>query len=265
MSIVTDITRIMNAKADIKAAIEEKGVEVGDGLIDTYAGKIAEITGGDSYYDTFWDAHQQNGKRTDYHYAFAGVGWTDEVFYPKYDIKPVQFINTFSRTRMRIDLAQRLEDCGVKLDLSIVGNSPQFALYDTHFTRYPDLDFSRCINLTDTIANCPYLEEIDSITFNSNLGLATRLFNNCPALKHIREVKGTIPIDMNFKTSTELTPDSMKNIINALDDYSDPTYAGYFTITFSDNCWEALEASGGVPDDYDSWKNYVEIEKGWLT
>lgn len=46
MSIATEIQRLQNAKADIKTAIEEKGVEVGDGLIDTYAEKIAEISGG---------------------------------------------------------------------------------------------------------------------------------------------------------------------------------------------------------------------------
>lgn len=43
MSIATEIERIQNAKTSIKNAIEEKGVEVGDGLIDTYADKISEI------------------------------------------------------------------------------------------------------------------------------------------------------------------------------------------------------------------------------
>lgn len=47
MSIATDITRITNAKTAIKAAIEEKGVSVGDGKIDSFAEKIAQIaTGG---------------------------------------------------------------------------------------------------------------------------------------------------------------------------------------------------------------------------
>lgn len=38
-----NIKRIEQAKADIKQAIEEKGIYVGDGLIDTYAERIAEI------------------------------------------------------------------------------------------------------------------------------------------------------------------------------------------------------------------------------
>lgn len=48
MSIATEIQRLQTAKADIKTAIEEKGVEVGNGLIDTYAEKIKEISGGAS-------------------------------------------------------------------------------------------------------------------------------------------------------------------------------------------------------------------------
>ncbi|MBR6741277.1 MAG: InlB B-repeat-containing protein [Clostridia bacterium] len=46
MSIATEIQRLAQAKADIKTAIENKGVTVGDGTIDTFASKISEITGG---------------------------------------------------------------------------------------------------------------------------------------------------------------------------------------------------------------------------
>lgn len=48
MSIANEIQRLQSAKANIKSAIEEKGVTVGDGTIDTYAEKIAEISGGGS-------------------------------------------------------------------------------------------------------------------------------------------------------------------------------------------------------------------------
>ena len=46
MSIASEIQRLQTAKADIKAAIEQKGVVVGDGTIDTYAEKISEISSG---------------------------------------------------------------------------------------------------------------------------------------------------------------------------------------------------------------------------
>lgn len=46
MSIATEIQRLQTTKADIKSAIEEKGVEVGNGTIDTYAEKVREISVG---------------------------------------------------------------------------------------------------------------------------------------------------------------------------------------------------------------------------
>jgi hypothetical protein len=45
MSVATEIQRILTAKDNIKNAIENKGVTVGDGTIDTYAEKIGEIVG----------------------------------------------------------------------------------------------------------------------------------------------------------------------------------------------------------------------------
>ena len=49
MSIASEITRIQNAKASIKTAIENKGVQVpSNALLDTFATYIAQITGGSS-------------------------------------------------------------------------------------------------------------------------------------------------------------------------------------------------------------------------
>lgn len=46
MSIATEITRLQNAKADIKTAIENKGVTVGNATLDEYAEKISSIQTG---------------------------------------------------------------------------------------------------------------------------------------------------------------------------------------------------------------------------
>ena len=46
MSVMSEIERIKNAKSALKTSIENKGVSVGDGLINTYAGKVDEIEGG---------------------------------------------------------------------------------------------------------------------------------------------------------------------------------------------------------------------------
>ena len=49
MSIATEIERLQNAKANIKTSIENKGVEVGEGTIDTYAEKINQIQAGANF------------------------------------------------------------------------------------------------------------------------------------------------------------------------------------------------------------------------
>ena len=53
-TIEAEIVRINQAKSSIKSSIEAKGVTVGNGTIDTYASKIAQIpTGGDSDYNAY--------------------------------------------------------------------------------------------------------------------------------------------------------------------------------------------------------------------
>lgn len=49
MSITSEIERIKNAKTALKSSIENKGVSVGNGLINTYASKVDEIEGSDSH------------------------------------------------------------------------------------------------------------------------------------------------------------------------------------------------------------------------
>lgn len=57
-TIAEELTRIQAAKADIKTAIEEKGVTVGTDKIDTYADKIRMITGGGESQELYWEGTQ---------------------------------------------------------------------------------------------------------------------------------------------------------------------------------------------------------------
>ena len=68
-----------------------------------------------SEYDTFWDVYQENGNMTYYAYAFAGVGWTQSVFKPKYNIEPVTPTSMFSSSRI-VDI--RPQTIGVDVDFS---------------------------------------------------------------------------------------------------------------------------------------------------
>nr|DAK97105.1 MAG TPA: leucine-rich repeat protein [Caudoviricetes sp.] len=51
MSLNSEINRIKNAKAAIKTAVAAKGVDVGDGKLDTYAAKIGEIATSEDFVD----------------------------------------------------------------------------------------------------------------------------------------------------------------------------------------------------------------------
>lgn len=62
MSILSQISRLKNAKVSIKTAIENKGVTVGSGTIDTYASKIDEINTEGDYF----------GEITETQYAYMG-------------------------------------------------------------------------------------------------------------------------------------------------------------------------------------------------
>lgn len=271
MSIVTDITRIMNAKADIKTAIEEKGVEVGDGLIDTYAEKIAEITGGggDSYYDTFWDAFQVNGTRTDYSYAFRNIAFSDEMFKPKYKICPVNATNMFTDLDIGDStLGTDYENGDYESKYLDFSNCTlmTYCFCRTTLKRLPILNLTKVTNLSNAFAVMKNLERIEKIIISKKSGESfhTNTFNSSTKLSYIRFEGANIYCNFNMG-GCPLSVDSMKNIIEHLENLMELGEDGYFQLSFSSSCWAALEASGGVPDGYETWREYVEYGKGWAT
>lgn len=62
MSIASEITRLQNAKATIKAAIEAKGVTVGDETLDEYADLIGQINTEDEKFQKILDRSIVNVK-----------------------------------------------------------------------------------------------------------------------------------------------------------------------------------------------------------
>ena len=76
MSIESEITRLASAKSSIKQAIENKGVIVGSGTIDTYADKIAQITtgGGTGKYKTDFITAYDASEQT------INIGFVPDVF-----------------------------------------------------------------------------------------------------------------------------------------------------------------------------------------
>ena len=191
MSIATEIQRLQSAKADIKAAIEEKGVVVGDGTIDTYAEKINEISvgGGDNHYDTFWDSYQNNGNRTDYGNAFYGAGWNDTTFNPKYTITIASGSQIFASANM------------TEINVDILLNCASWQL---------------AFNQNRSIVT------VKKIILARNNIEFDRTFQYCTNLTNIT-FEGVIGKSISFTHSSSLSEESVQNIIECLADLTGGT------------------------------------------
>lgn len=247
MSIANEIQRIETAKADIKKAIEEKGVEVGDGLIDTYAEKIALISGGggDSYYDTFWDSYQNYGNRVDYTNGF-GSCWTKETFKPKYDIKPT---NAYMFMRYapldNVDMVEHLEKLGITLDFSNCTNC-QYGFYGAKISRLGVIDLRKIKSATaDGVFSSAYLKTIDLLKVSEE---QTNLswFSEATVLENIT-IEGVIAANLNMSKCSNLTHESLMSIINALKDFR-LVNSTYSNVTYY---WDGTEGNGKIGEVYD--------------
>ncbi|MBQ7088514.1 MAG: hypothetical protein IJN04_02620 [Clostridia bacterium] len=147
-------------------------------------------------YDAFWDTYQDNGNRTHYSYAFAGRGWQDEVFKPKYPLTNITAADSMFSNNMYLD-----------------------------YMDY-DLDLSNCSSNTYLFNSATSLKRVKSIKFN-NSGKNTYVFASCGALRDVT-IKGTIAFDISFSASKDLTLESLTSIINAYE-------AGAYTLTLHAN------------------------------
>ena len=234
-------TNINQARADFNAIREkiiEKGVDMPNGTpTASYAEKVEQVydagfetseegiaylndqleqtlysvdTGGKSYYDEFWDIFQENGKRTDYQNAFAGVGWTEIIFKPKYPFGTItNAYQMFRNNHIKDDLTK------FNIDISNVVNA-DYMFYSSWFTKIGVFGVQSNRGMNTTFGSCIYLETIEQIksvaatTFNYT-------FDRCYALTKIA-FEGVIANDISFKDSTLLTKDSITSIISHLSD-----------------------------------------------
>ena len=129
---------------------------------------------------SFWDAFQENGRRTLYNYAF--YIWKDECFYPTYDIKG-NLLNAFQYSKI-IDLTERLETCGVKLDTSTTKSLSLCFADNTVLTRIPTLDLSSCTSMSTCFKGCKSLVEAPLASVQGVTSWS-HAFNGCTSLTDI--------------------------------------------------------------------------------
>lgn len=250
MSIATEIERINNAKASIKTAIEKKGVEVGNGTIDTYAEKIEAIETGvsvslqeknvtpstvtqeitaDENYDGLSKVTVEGDSNFIESNIRAGVtmwgktgtmegAWdsshlrrTDYMFSGNNDIETAPMLNMENVTR-----ADRMyyQDSNLteipEYNMPNNTNMSYFCSYCPKIKKLIQTKVSNATNFSDVCSNCT-----DLIEANFSTDSATNLgssFYGCPSLK----------------TVSELICDKVANVFRAFDNDRSLTNLGGF-------------------------------------
>ncbi len=189
---------------------KQEGFEEGkqEGIIE---GKQAE-------YDAFWDLYQENGNRTHYNFAFAGYGWNDVTFKPKYDIKPTYASNMFANLSEKnyiTNLVELLNSCGVIFDTSQCTTFSNFLLYASPKI-LPEIDTRNCTNLNSFSSNSS-VQKIEKIILRNDGSqtVKTMFTYNHSGLKDI-VFEGVVGQDFNMNTCPKLSKASIENIVSVL-------------------------------------------------
>ena len=222
--------------------------------------------GKEKEHNDFWDSFLARLGSADASNMFSGIGWNDNTFYPNRNINTGKTAvnGMFSRSCIT-NLEERFNSLGITLNTSRATKMDSMFYYCNQTEVIPVIDMSGVVetsSLTQMFYNCSKLQTIRKLIFPENMTASkcyNQMFSGCTSLANI-EVEGNIVQTISF-SSSPLTVESMKSIISCLKDYSqsdDPDD----TLTFNDDCWRRLEASGSAPDG-DTWENYV-IKRGWL-
>ena len=245
MSVASEITRIQNAKASIKTSIENKGVTVGDGTLDTYASKIDEIETGITPTGTINITENGTYDVSDKASANVNVNSGDVSEY---------FGNTIKSEGVIPGLLKLVKTIPM---VTITGTSCQNMFQNSGITHLPLLDTSKIVSMesmlqgtrlceipafdTSNVTNFSYfcsqndssyayrLSKIPLLNFskavdvynliNGNKGL-TDLggFQNLGQAYDTTKSANYMYYQLKMSDSTRLTHDSLMNVINNLYD-----------------------------------------------
>lgn len=185
MSIVSQISRLKNAKASIKTAIQNKGVTVGNETIDTYASKINEIDTAEDYF----------GEITQSHYGWMGGSITEVI-------KKIPENLVISSTH--IDYL--FEGC------SSITTIPNFNLSSVVGTRYmfngctslisiPNINLPELVDATYMFSNCSALTDVPALNA-PKLSIMQNMFLGCTALSE-SSLNNILSLCVNSAVTTE--------------------------------------------------------------
>lgn len=214
MSVASEIARLQNAKASIKTSIENKGVTVGDGTIDTYASKIDEISTSSAVLgtktiisngiykavDDNLDGYSQVEVKT------SGVNiWDYFIEQPPsnqgqftYYIKKLPVVDTSNlRTAQNMFSGfMNLQEVPLINTSKVTDMSYMFSNCSS-LTEVPLLDTSLVTNMDDMFNNCTQLTTIP--LFNtSNVTSMNRMFSGCNVIDNLPLLDTSSVTSMNY-------------------------------------------------------------------
>lgn len=204
-----------------------------------------------SEYDAFWDAYQSNGTRKNYHSAFAGDGWKQANFKPKYTIRPSEARNMFYQSPLT-DLTLTH-----KLDFSEVTALSDF-IARSSVTKVPAINLSKAIDSLYVFENAFELMTVENLIFPARPFTVniSGMFYRCNALENIT-ITGTIQnTGFDLHWSTKLTVESLTSILTALS--KDSSVAAGKSITFPTAAQAKIQADTTAKGQYDA-----AIAAGW--
>lgn len=178
----------------------------------------AQGGGGDDYYNAFWDVFLQNGNRYNFNYSFAGYGWTDVSYNPKYPFKGIKYANSMFLTSSITD------------------------------TKQP-LDFTTLSSQVGSVfQGCSKLRTIRTVTVSETITFIN-WFSNCPELENI-EFAGTIGQNLDIHWSVLLTAKSYHSIMTHLSKTASITVTlpaesivrNVYDTKFGSGAWDAITA-----------------------
>ncbi len=209
-------------------------------------------------YDLFWDNYQENGARTLYTRGFAGSGWNDLNFKPKYNIVPTEATSMFTISAIT-DLDTLLKNSGAALNLS-KANKTDYMFYLSMVTAVPSLNISNASSVSYMFNKAKKLHTIKCLKVARTQELGDEFFEGCTSLKYLR-FDGLVGCNLNLK-DCPLDYDSIYHIVFQLD----TEIEGERTVTFSKTVVDSLfETEPGANDGSDStdWLYLAQCRPMW--
>lgn len=204
MSIQMDITQNGTTTLATAGKYCDRNIDVRVEVDDTPAYEA----GVQAAYDRFWDLYLENGTRTDYRYAFYGIGWTDETYIPKYPLRPTNAVGMFANTKIAKRIDVDTSACTEFVNMFSGANGP---------TSIGTIDTRSANTLNNTFAYMSSLKTVEKLILkdDGSQTFSTDCFGWDVVLANI-VIEGTIGNSLSMKGCYQLTKDSATSIINAL-------------------------------------------------